>query len=255
MTVHHSLRSFATAIAVCAGLLFSADTAAAHGANGQPIPDANHYLAQVTTITPPQAGISATIDPRGEWIQVDNETTQTLTILGYSREPYIQISSIGVAENLYSPSYALNQSLFGDGVQNGSENLPPSWQHTSDGRIARWHDHRIHWMGADRPPAVKANPRQNHPVGNWVIHMSLAGKPVDITGSLSWLAITAPNTVLTTKNKIFLAADTATFILAVAGVAWFLHRRRRTAPEPSLRTARLRASQLNNGPLPKRAAH
>jgi hypothetical protein len=203
-------------------LAAAAPGAWAHGANGQPIPDAAHYRTTITGISPPTPGLSARVDPRGEWLEVTNTTSKTLTVLGYAREPYLQIDAAGVAENVASPTLVLNQSLFGDLSQFGGSTAPPSWRHTSDARQVRWHDHRIHWMGAGRPPAVKADPGAGHQVGTWTVHMTLASDPVTVTGTLNWLPV---------KNRtrlwsvVFLIVDSALLLGAVAG--WFLLRRRK----------------------------
>ncbi|UQX89522.1 hypothetical protein M6D93_05815 [Jatrophihabitans telluris] len=167
--------------------LLSAPAASAHGANGRPIPDAAHYLTTLTGMSPAIAGVTAAVDPRGEWLEVANTTGKALIVLGYAREPYLKIDAAGTAENSYSPTLALNQSLFGDLSQLGEGTLPPSWHYTGTGHSVRWHDHRIHWMGVDRPPAVKSAPGTAHLVGNWSVHMALASTPVTITGTLNWL--------------------------------------------------------------------
>jgi hypothetical protein len=214
------------AAAVSGALAFAvgAPGAAAHGANGKPMPDAAHYLSAITAMTPPTPGLTARIDPRGEWLEVTNATTQPLTILGYAREPYLQIDADGVAENSSSPTLVLNQSLFGDVTQLGAATVPPSWHHLNSARQVRWHDHRIHWMGATRPPAVQADPAVGHLIGSWSVHMALAGSPVDIDGTLSWLPVKKHHSGW---MIVFLIADSTLLACAVGG--WFLLNRRRAA--------------------------
>jgi len=215
------------AVAIAAVSLAAAAPAAAHGANGQPIPDAAHYLSQITAISPAVPGLTAGVDPRGEWIEVTNATGRTLTVLGYAREPYLRVDASGVSQNAYSPTLTLNQSLFGDLSQLGDSTLPPSWEHIASGSVVRWHDHRIHWMGADRPPAVKQSPGQAHLVGDWTVHLMLAGTPVDVRGTLNWLPIKSH----TSRFLLyFLVVDSAAFAVVVAIVTWLMWRRRRAAP-------------------------
>src|SRR3954470_11373394 len=64
--------------------------------------------------------------------------------------------------------------------------MAPSWQQIAQTGTARWHDHRIHWMGRTRPPAVAADPVHPHVVGSWVVHATAGGRPFDIRGSLEW---------------------------------------------------------------------
>jgi hypothetical protein len=213
----------ATTLSCLLAFTVTAPGAWAHGAGGQPIPDAAHYLTKLTGISPAIPGIAASVDPRGEWLTVTNATSKTLTILGYAREPYLQIDPAGVSENSFSPTLALNQSLFGDLSQLGDSAMPPSWRHTSRGHEVRWHDHRIHWMGADRPPAVKADPTVAHLVGTWNVHMNLAGTPMTVTGTLNWLPMkpSVSNTMIA-----FLITDSVIFGIVVAGSGWFLYRRK-----------------------------
>jgi hypothetical protein len=141
----------------------------------------------------------------------------------------LQITASGVAENQYSPTLQLNQSLFADLSQLGASTLPPLWRQTSAGHLVRWHDHRIHWMSAERPPAVKAQPKVGRVVGPWTIHMILGSQPVDIVGTLSWLPV-KPST-----NWFaiwILIGDFLGFAVAAGIGAWFLRRHRTRNPDP-----------------------
>ena len=62
-------------------LTLRSQPAAAHSTNGS---DATYYRTRLDGLSPPVAGLTATVDPRGEWIQVTNATGKTLTILGYA---------------------------------------------------------------------------------------------------------------------------------------------------------------------------
>jgi hypothetical protein len=232
MTAGRAAHLTASALLTVAMLALGTPGAWAHGSNGNPIPDSAHYLSQITAINPPTPGLSASIDPRGEWIEVANTNGQTLTILGYAHEPYLQITPAGVAENLSSPTRQLNQSLFADLSQLGASSPALVWQQTSTANHVRWHDHRIHWMSAERPPAVKAQPRVGHLIGPWTIHMTLADQPVDLAGSLSWLPIKR-------STNWFLIWFFIGDVLALAGAAgigaWFLRRNRKrgSGPDPA----------------------
>lgn len=164
------------------------DAAQAH-AGTQPTPDGAYYRTDVSAVTPAPAGVTARVDPGGEWVEVTNAGTTTVIVLGYGGEPYLRITSVEVAENRLSESTYLNRSLFADSVPTGSPGagVPPMWQATGRTDIARWHDHRIHWMGQSRPPAVAADPRHAHPVGDWVVHATAGGVPFEIRGTLRWI--------------------------------------------------------------------
>jgi hypothetical protein len=224
MTSMTRWRRVAAATLVPAALCVGMQAAGAHGA-GQAIPDAAHYLAQITAISPAVPGLTATINPRGEWIEVANTTTKTLTILGYAREPYLQIGPSGVSENSFSPTLQLNQSLFGDLSQLGGPQLPPDWRQVGTSHQTRWHDHRIHWMAATRPPAVAANPYVGRLIGRWTVHMLLDTTPVNITGTLSWLPLSHHPTLSVT----WMVIDTGALLALIAAVIVLARRRRRPA--------------------------
>ncbi|MEU8264021.1 hypothetical protein AB0C02_25790 [Micromonospora sp. NPDC048999] len=162
--------------------------AAAHG-GGQQIPDAAYYRADLGAVTPQPAGIRVGVDRGGEWIEITNSGSDEVIVLGYSREPYLRITATTVQENQLSQTTYLNRSLFADALPAGQDPgaLAPAWKTIGAKGTARWHDHRIHWMGQARPPAVEADPGHPHPVGDWTVHATAGGQPFAITGQLRWL--------------------------------------------------------------------
>lgn len=202
-------------------LALSSHPAAAHSTNGS---DATHYSTRLDGFTPPVAGLTASVDPRGEWVQVANTTGKTLTILGYAHEPYLRIrSSVGVEQNATSPTVTLNQSLFADIGQALTVQAAPQWLPISPGNQARWHDHRIHWMGAGRPPAVQAHPGTAQSIGTWTVHMTLDSQPVELTGTLNWLPIkNGPSRAFV----LFLIADVLLLLVGLGAYVLFQRRRR-----------------------------
>jgi hypothetical protein len=139
-------------------LALAAPAAGAHPLGGNSS-DAAHYLPRIDAVSPQVPGLTATVSPRGEWIEVINTTGHTLIVLGYAHEPYLRISPTGVAQNRASPTVVLNQNLFAD-ISQALLSAPqtPQWKSVSTANHVRWHDHRIHWMGAVRPPGVQAHP-------------------------------------------------------------------------------------------------
>jgi hypothetical protein len=199
--------------------------AAAHSTNGS---DATHYRTRLDGLAPPVAGLTATVDPRGEWIQVTNATGKTLTILGYAHEPYLRITPAGVEQNATSPTVTLNQSLFADISQALTRQAAPQWLPMSPGNQARWHDHRIHWMGAVRPPAVQAHPRTAQLIGTWTVRMTLESQPIDVTGTLNWLPVkNGPSPILV----VFIVADGLLLLIGIGIYVLFQRRRRGGNPD------------------------
>ena len=48
-----------------------------------------------------------------------------------------------------------------------------------------WHDHRAHWMGAERPEKV-TDPDVRTRVFDWKVEIAVAGRPGRIAGVLDW---------------------------------------------------------------------
>jgi hypothetical protein len=168
---------------------------AAAGAHppAQQLPDASYYQARIIDPASVPAGVTARVDPGGEWLELSNSTAEPVIVQGYSGEPYLRITAGTAEENLLSQTTYLNRSLFADTVPaaRGGTEMAPSWQRIAAAGTARWHDHRIHWMGRVRPPAVAADPGHPHQVGTWVIHATAGRTPFDIHGSLTWTGLPA----------------------------------------------------------------
>jgi hypothetical protein len=130
-----------------------------------------------------------------------------------------------VEENAHSPSTFLNQSMFA-AVPAGTQQVDatPSWRQVANTGTARWHDHRIHWMGQNRPPAVAADPSHRHQVGTWVVHVVANGQPSDIRGTVTWIGKT--NGLLSFRQSLIVA--TVNLPLGIAALVWLLHSRRRS---------------------------
>jgi hypothetical protein len=151
--------------------------------------DVAYYRTEITGITPPASGLTATVDPAGEWIELSTTGPGTVIVLGYTGEPYLRLTANSAEENQLSATTYLNRSMFADSVPTGQSpaNVAPAWKQIgSTGRV-RWHDHRIHWMGSARPPTVAADPTHPHLVGTWTVHVTVESASVDIRGTLRWL--------------------------------------------------------------------
>jgi hypothetical protein len=211
-------------VVTLAGLatLLPASAAAAHG--GQPVPDAAYYRTDLSGVQPSPSGVTARVDPAGEWIELASTGPAEIIILGYTKEPYLRIEGGAVEENQVSPTTFLNRSLFADSLpdEHDSTTLPPVWRQVATNGVARWHDHRIHWMGGDLPPQVRADPSHAHPIGDWVVHATAAGVPFDIRGTLRWIG--KPNSSL---PPWLWAAEILGIAVLVVGVVAGVRRDRR----------------------------
>ncbi|OLB80440.1 MAG: hypothetical protein AUI14_06800 [Actinobacteria bacterium 13_2_20CM_2_71_6] len=217
----------ATLCAVVAALAAGPAPAWAHG-GGTPIPDAAFYRTDITEVAHQPAGVSVRVDPAGEFLELTNAGTATVIVYGYLGEPYLRVTATGVEENQVSPSTYLNRSLFADSVPTGGQaaDVAPAWHQTASVGRTQWHDHRIHWMGQARPPAVNADPTRPHQVGTWVVHAAADGVAFDIHGTLRWIG--KPGSKLPIATWELVVANTLILTIAIV-VFWRRSKRRRKA--------------------------
>jgi hypothetical protein len=121
--------------------------------------------------------------------RADRDRPVEVIVGGYGGEPYLRVTTAGVWQNDLSATGYLNQSLFVDtSALNGKPaSAAPTWRRTGLAGTARWHDHRIHWMGVSRPPGVAADPSHRHLIGNWTIPARAGPKRFTIRGTLNWI--------------------------------------------------------------------
>jgi hypothetical protein len=96
------------------------------------------------------------------------------------------------------------------------------------GRIS-WLDTRLQYA-ADRPPAVVERQGRTAELGRWSIPVRIDGAPAHLTGSITWLPITA----LPAKDRggfpVAAAGTASAAVLGVAALALLARRRRSAAP-------------------------
>ena len=216
------------AAASAAALAVSGAPAAGHGPSQ---PDAPFYRTELTGIVPAAAGVTAGVDPHGAWVRLSYTGPGEVIVLGYSGEPYLRVRAGSVEENMFSPATYLNQSMFADLPTGATIAATPSWRLVARSGTARWHDHRIHWMGEARPPVVDADLGHRHQVGAWTVHALADGRRFDVRGAVVWIG--RPSGAPATREWLIMAGSNVP--LVVAGlVAWLIHsRRRRQRPPPA----------------------
>ncbi|HVE46264.1 MAG TPA: hypothetical protein VNA57_05915 [Acidimicrobiales bacterium] len=175
-------------VAIAFGFLAaSAAPASAHSAAGV---SATNYLTRLERVTPEVPGVKMRVVESGSRFEVVNTTDQELVVIGYQEEPYLRIGPGGVFENRRSPATYVNASRRGTSTVPGSADpeAAPVWKKISDGDVARWHDHRIHWMGDRDPPAVRRAPDRRHVViPEWTIAMRIGERDIEARGDLLWV--------------------------------------------------------------------
>jgi hypothetical protein len=187
------LRAVALAALIGASaVIATAEPAAAHGAGGvQP----SNYETRVSGVEPATPGLQVRSIELGSRLELRNVSGVEVTVLGYDGEPYLRVGPRGVFENKRSPAVFLNRTrrpterpprTFDSGA-------PPEWERVSSGRVARWHDHRAHWMGTGDPPAVQRAPGRFHVViPRWTIPFERLGEQLAIQGDVVWVPGPSP---------------------------------------------------------------
>ncbi|HEX3424658.1 MAG TPA: hypothetical protein VHT30_00910 [Acidimicrobiales bacterium] len=177
-------RAAAVLIVALGWLMVLAQPASAHTVSGV---GATNWASNLTSISPKPAGLSVKLVEDGSRLEVSN-TGPEITILGYEGEPYLRVGPHGVYENLESPATYLNCSRTGCAIPGGL-NLtgPPNWKKISSGHVARYHDHRTHWMGSSPPPNVTRAPNQFHVEASWNVTMMQGSTPIVVKGNYVWI--------------------------------------------------------------------
>lgn len=180
----------AAAAAAVMAVVATPAPAAAHTASS---PRPTNYRTTLHGVTPRIAGVRVGTVDLDNLLQLANETSSDLVVLGYDGEPYLRIGPGGVYENLRSPATYLNRTRTGttpvpDIARNARASTPPRWHRVSTGHTATWHDHRAHWMGTDPPAVVQRDPGAFHRIrARWTVALRYEDRPVVITGRLDWV--------------------------------------------------------------------
>jgi hypothetical protein len=206
-------RVVVAALAVAlAGLLGPGEPAAAHSADGLP---ATNLRTRLRSIDPHVPGLRLAVVEAGNRLELTNEGPEEVVVLGYQGEPYLRVGPGGVFENRRSPAAYLNadrQAATPVPDEAGAE-AAPVWRRTSDGTVARWHDHRTHWMGAEEPPAAQRAPARRHVVlPEWTVPMRIGDRSVVARGDLVWIPGPSPLPWLLVALALAAAAVTVAVI-------------------------------------------
>jgi hypothetical protein len=160
--------------------------------SGNPINDQGssyHYRTYVTAITPSVSGLSVEVLEFADRLLLRNHTGQTVTVYGYSGEPYARVQADGTTEqNVRSPAVYLNTNFYANVTVPPSANAsaPPMWTVVDRTGELEWHDHRIHWMSPVKPPQVTNEGRRTKIFG-WSVPIRVGARPGAIDGELFWV--------------------------------------------------------------------
>jgi hypothetical protein len=169
-----------------AALLALAAPAWAHGGDA---PDGTNFRTQVTGVSPTLPGVTVRAVEAGARLELTNHGQATVEVLGYDGEPYLEIRPDGVYQNTHSPATYLNLTLTGSTtVPPGTDpTAAPEWRRISSEPVARWHDHRAHWMESAPPPQVRADPGRVQRIRDWTVPLRIELATAEVHGTLDWI--------------------------------------------------------------------
>jgi hypothetical protein len=196
-------------------------------------PRPTDYRSTVDAIEPAADGVDAEVVGGDAFLELTVAPGHEVVVTGYQGEPYLVFRPDGTVErNRRSPATYVNESR-----DAGAEAPPaadpeaaPDWETVAGAGRYAWHDHRIHWMGADRPDGAEPG-EWTRP---WVVEIDVDGTPTRITGTLAladgvsplpWLALglaAAAAVTVAGRRRPRLAAAVATLAAAAlaTGLGW-----------------------------------
>jgi hypothetical protein len=195
--------------------------------SGNPINDQGsnfHYRSNITSVTPNVPGLSLQVLEFADRLLLINHTGRTVTIYGYSGEPYARILANGAVEqNIHSPAVYLNTNFYANVTvpPSAAATDPPTWQIVDKTGQFEWHDHRIHWMSPVTPPQVKDKGKLTK-IFNWVVPISVGVEKTTVNGELFW---TPENSTAPVAAIVALAI----IVIGAIGLTTVVRRRRSAA--------------------------
>lgn len=172
------------AVLVVAGLAFFASPAAADP------PAPGDYTSRVTAVEPPVDGVRFDVIGGDSFLDVEVDPGIEVVVLGYDEEPYVRVSADGTVErNRNSPATYINDERYGRvsvpahlaGVD--VSELDPDWETVGSGGTYAWHDHRIHWMAPNSPPAVSRGETFGW---NGTVPVIVDGEAIEVHGEITY---------------------------------------------------------------------
>jgi hypothetical protein len=191
--------------------------------SGNPINDQGasfHYRTYITRITPAVVGLDVEVLEFADRLLLRNNTGQTVTVYGYSGEPYARLLPNGAAEqNVRSPAVYLNTNFYANVTvpPSASANAPAKWAAVDRTGRFEWHDHRIHWMSPVTPPQVRDRGKRTK-IFDWRVPIKIGTRPGAIEGELFWVP---------ERSSAPLGAIVALIAIAIAGMLVVVFARRR----------------------------
>jgi len=174
-----------------ATLVATAAPASAHTVGGV---NATNYRTTIRSVSPSGGAVTIRVIDNGARLELRNTGKQDVIVEGYDGEPYLRVGPRGAFENVHSPARYLNRVRRNAAPPPASADpkAPPEWTQISSGTVARWHDHRAHWMGGIDPPIVQREPGHEHLIQRFVIPLHRGDTSIRVTGDVRWIPGPSP---------------------------------------------------------------
>jgi|HubBroStandDraft_3_1064219.scaffolds.fasta_scaffold115049_1 hypothetical protein len=181
------------------------------------------YRSYITSVTPKARGLSLEVLEFADRIVLRNDTGKTVTVYGYSGEPYARVQPNGTTEqNVHSPAVYLNTNFYADVTvpASAAASDPPKWVVIDRTGQFEWHDHRIHWMSPVTPPEVKDKSKRTK-IFDWSVPIAVGAQRGAIDGVLYWVPESSK------ASSAAIVVFVSIMVLGLAFVVWVRRRRSR----------------------------
>ncbi len=201
-------RRILAVVALVSGLLvvlgaLAPSPASAHSAPNSP---SSNFVSTVTAVTPTPSTFTVKTIEATSRLELRWLSGPLIEIADYDGYPYLRVGPDGVEENQQSFAVYLNKDR--NGATAVPDNLkpegPPEWKKISSESIARWHDHRVHWMGGVRPDGVIARPNERQEVQPFSFPVTQGGQTYTVSGKLEWVPGPSPVPLLLLSGAVAL---------------------------------------------------
>ncbi|MGH9227285.1 MAG: hypothetical protein ACRD07_00920 [Acidimicrobiales bacterium] len=224
-------RPIGATAAVVATVALVALVRARPAAADPPVP--TDYRSTVDAIEPVADGVRAEVVGGDAFLELTVGRGRQVVVTGYQGEPYLRFRPDGtVQRNRRSPATYVNDSrdATAEVPDSADPDADPDWETVADGGAYNWHDHRIHWMGSERPDGAQPG-EWTRP---WAVDIEVDGTPTRITGTLAlvdgvnplpWVALglaAAAGVVIAGRRRPLVVAPVAVLVAAALAtvVGW-----------------------------------
>jgi hypothetical protein len=172
-----------SAVALAGSVLVGAGPAAAHAGDGlaQPI---------LESMTPTVAGITVEVAFSATYqLIVSNTTSQAVTFLADSGEPFLEIGPGGVRGNFASPTFLdsnvpSGRDTFPPQAKPGAD-VPPIWRKLATQPNWGWYDHRLHPTESYISPEMQ-RAGKTVVLGRWRVPLRLGDQAGELQGRIEY---------------------------------------------------------------------